>query len=100
MDNLTGSQRRFLRSLANTMNPVIHIGKNGLTDQVFSAINEALDTHELIKLRFLEFKEKKKELSVKIEHVCRCEMVGMVGHVALFFRQQADAEKRGIKLPQ
>ena len=99
MQKLRGAQRRHLRSMANTLKPHIFIGKNGLTEQVFAAIDAALDDHELIKLRFLEFKEEKKELSVDIEKHCRCEMVGMVGHVALFYRQQMDPDKRQIKLP-
>ena len=99
MEKLKGSQRRFLRGLANRLKPHIHIGKNGLSDQVFSAIEEALEDHELIKVRFLEFKQEKKELSLDIEKQCRCELVGMVGHVALFYRQQTDPEKQKIKLP-
>ncbi len=99
MDKLKGSQRRYLRSLANTMKPNIHIGKNGLTEQVFSAINAELDNHELIKVRYLDFKDQKKELNVQIEETCRCDMVGMIGHVALFYRRQDDPAKRVIKLP-
>jgi len=99
MEKLKGSQRRYLRSLANKMKPVVHVGKNGLSEEVLSAIDDALVDHELIKLRFLEFKDQKKELNAEIEEKCHCEMVGMIGHVALFYRRQEDAEKRVIKLP-
>ncbi|MBN1560419.1 YhbY family RNA-binding protein [candidate division KSB1 bacterium] len=98
MEKLTGAQRRHLRSLANVIKSHIYIGKNGLSESVIAAIDEALD-FELVKIRFLEFKEQKKELSERIENACRCEMVGMVGHVALFYRQQADPQKRSIALP-
>lgn len=99
MEKLKGSQRRYLRSLANQMKPVVFVGKSGLTDAVFTALDEALDDHELIKVRFLEHKDQKKSLSAEIETSCRCEMVGMVGHVALFYRRHPDAEKRTIDLP-
>ena len=99
MQTLNGSQRRYLRSLANTMKPQVMIGKNGLAAPVLQAIHEALDDHELIKIRFLEFKDEKKAMSAEIEKNCRCEMVGMIGHVALFYRQQPDPQKRSIKLP-
>ena len=99
MEKLKGTQRRFLRSLANRMKPVVHIGKSGLTKAVFSAIEESLENHELIKVRFLEFKDQKKELSAEIEKSCDCEMVGMVGHVALFYRRQTDPQKQTIQLP-
>ena len=99
MEKMKGSQRRYLRSLANRMKPHVFIGKNGLADSVYTAIDAALDDFELIKIRFIEFKQEKKELSAEIEKECQCEMIGMVGHVALFYRQQADEEKRLITLP-
>ncbi|MBN1465437.1 YhbY family RNA-binding protein [candidate division KSB1 bacterium] len=99
MKKLTGAQRRHLRGLANTMKPHVAIGKNGLSQAVIAAIDEALDDFELVKIRFLEFKEQKQQLSERIKDACHCEMVGMVGHVALFYREQADPEKRSIALP-
>lgn len=100
MEPLTGALRRYLRGLANPMKPQVVIGKSGLSAQVIDAINEALDSHELIKIRFLEFKDEKKAMSAEIAKTCRCEMAGMVGHVALFYRQQPDPQKRTIKLPK
>lgn len=100
MEKLTGFQRSFLRSLANPMSPQVVIGKGGLSDQVVGAINEALDTHELIKIRFAEFKQEKKMLTAEIEERCNCECVGAIGHVAILFRRQADVQKRHIQLPQ
>ena len=99
MQQLTSSQRRYLRGQGSLIRPHIHIGKNGLAEQVISAIDEALDDHELIKVRFLEFKQEKKELSADIEKICNCEMVGMIGHVAVFFRRHDDPDKRKISLP-
>ncbi len=99
MAKLKGSQRRYLRSLANHLKPMVHIGKNGLSEEVVAAVDDALDDHELIKIRFLEFKDQKKELSAEIEKNCHCDMIGMIGHVALFYRQQDDADKRVITLP-
>jgi len=65
------------------------------------AMNEALDHHELIKVKFIEFKEKEKKLAMvrQIEKAVPCDLVGLVGHMAIFYRQQADAEKRKIVLP-
>jgi RNA-binding protein len=57
--------------------------------------------HELIKIKFNEFKEKeqKKEVSGMIEKKTGAEMIGMIGHTAIFYRQQKDAEKRKIVIP-
>ena len=97
---LKGSQKRYLRGLANTLKPMVFIGRNGLTDQVLDAIDQSLDSHELIKVRFHEFKEMKKELCREIAEKCQCDLAGMVGHVAIFYRQHPDPEKRKISLPQ
>jgi RNA-binding protein len=98
MHQLTSTQKRYLRGQGSLIRPNIFVGKNGLAEQVVKAIDEALDDHELIKVRFLEFKEEKKNLSADIEKLCNCEMVGMIGHVAVFFRRHSDPEKRKISL--
>lgn len=100
MEDLTSFQKSYLRGLANPIKPLVFIGKSGLTEQVTAAIEETLDAHELIKIRFLEFKEGKKLLTAEIEKNCRCECVGTIGHVALFYRRQPEAKKRNIQLPQ
>ena len=66
------------------------------------AMDDALDHHELVKVKFVEFKEKEKKLALveQIEKAVTCEMVGLVGHIATFFRQQSDPEKRKINLPK
>lgn len=99
MINLKPSQKKYLRGLANPLKPIVFIGKGGLTPQVFDAIDEALQKHELIKVKFLEFKEDKKELSREIEEKGHCILSGMIGHVAIFYRQHPDKEKRIIRLP-
>ena len=81
------------------MKPVVQIGKNGLTDQLFAAVDIALNTHELIKIKFLDFQDQKKELFQVITEKCHSEPVGLVGNVAILYRQQADLTKRKITLP-
>ena len=100
MNSLKGFQKRYLRGLGNRLNPVVMIGRSGLTPSVINAIDLALGNHELIKLRFLEYKDAKKELSREIEDAVHAEMVGMVGHTALFYRRQDDLERRTIELPE
>ena len=55
MIELRNPQKRYLRGLGNGLKPTIHIGKSGLTESLLKAIQEALDDHELIKIRFLEY---------------------------------------------
>lgn len=63
--------------------------------------NDALTAHELIKLKFIDFKDRedKKEITETIEKTHACEMVGMIGHTAIFFRRHPEEEKRKIIVP-
>lgn len=91
---LKGSQRKRLRELAHSMDPVVHIGKRGITGEVIKQIDQVLTDHELIKIRFNEFKEEKKDLSARIEDETGCELVGMIGHVGIFYRENPEKEKK------
>lgn len=51
---LTGKQVRALRRLGHHLKPVIMVGRAELTDQVIAATDEALDDHELIKVKLQE----------------------------------------------
>ena len=83
------------------MNPAAFVGHNGVTDTLTAEIDQALEASELIKVKFNEFKEKdqKKELIEKIAMATASHVAGMIGHVAIFYRQNKDAKKRIIKLP-
>jgi len=101
LKELKGLQKKYLRGLAHSFNPAAFIGQKGLTDSLVAEINQALEASELIKVKFNEFKEKdqKKELVGKITHATQCHVVGMIGHVAIFYRQNNNPEKQIIKLP-
>jgi RNA-binding protein len=100
MIELRNPQKRYLRGLGNGLKPTIHIGKSGLTESLLKAIQEALDDHELIKIRFLEYeREEKKQLIEEISITMDAPMVGSIGHTALFYRPQQNLSERKISLP-
>ena len=100
MDKLAGYQRRHLRGLAHGLKPAVIVGGSGLSGPVLQAIDQALANHELIKIRFGDFHETKKSLAAEIGAKLQCEVVGMVGHVAICYRPHPDAEKRRIEVPK
>jgi len=100
MQPLKNYQKKYLRGLGNRLKPVVYIGKNGLSEQVLTSINEALDTHELIKVKYVEFKQQRHELNEQIMKRTNCEMPGQIGFTALFFRRNPDEDKQKIKLPE
>lgn len=95
---LTSSQRKYLRGLAHHLEPVVRVGKSGLTEGLFGELDEALESHELIKVKFVDWKDKKRELSAEIDGRLGCEQVGKIGHVVVFYRPADDPEKRRIQL--
>ena len=102
MKPLTSSQMKYLRGLAHGLKPVVLIGQNGLTDAVVQAADSALNRHELIKVKFNEIKDKaqKKSYAASLESATRSSLVGMIGHIAIFYRRQKDPGKRKISVPQ
>jgi RNA-binding protein len=102
MERLKGFQRKHLRGLAHKMKPLVLVGQRGITDAVARSADEALKKHELIKLKFVDLKEKeeKKRAIAALEKMTESEMVGTIGHTAVFFRQHDDPEKRRIELPE
>ncbi len=99
MDPLKGSQRKYLRGEAHHLKPLVLIGAKGVTDQLLGSVNQALKDHELIKIKFGEFKEAKKEISEEIAQATKSELVGLIGNVAILYRRNPDPEKRKIKMP-
>ncbi len=99
MQEMSKRQRNYLRGLANPLKPHVLLGKQGLSEQVLEKIERELDAHELIKVRFLEYKEERKELTATIVEETGAALVSLIGHVATLYREQRDPERRGITLP-
>lgn len=97
---LTGYQRKYLRGLAHAKKPVVIIGSRGFTQAIIEALDEALNQHELVKVKFNDHKAKdlKERTTVALEASTGATMVGMIGHTAIFFRPHPEPDKRKIKL--
>ncbi len=100
MNNLSSSQRSYLRSQAHHLEPVVLIGKHGITDGTIESIDRVLKARELIKIKFREFKDEKLSLSEKITKLTNSQVVGVIGHTVIIFRQNPDPDKRQIHIPQ
>lgn len=98
---LTGFQRKYLRGLAHSLKPIVLIGSKGVTQSIIDALDEALMDHELVKVKFVDNKNKDfKSIALQdLEGATAAHMVGMIGHTAIFYRPHPDLEKRKISLP-
>ena len=96
---LKPGDRKYLKGLAHHLKPVVHVGKQGLIANLITTLNKALDAHELIKVKFVDLKEQRRELSLEIATRTNSELAGLVGNIAILYRQHPDREKRKIRLP-
>ena len=100
MKNLNSSQRSYLKGKAHPLEPIIYIGKNGLSVGTLNAINSALSKRELIKIKFQEFKNDKQKLSTKIADETSSIVVDIIGHTLILFKESLESEKQKYRLPE
>jgi RNA-binding protein len=98
MDPLTGKQKRKLKSCAHHLKPLVLIGKNGISEGLMAAIEQALDDHELIKMKFIDFKDEKRDFLKKIVGQTGAEVISLIGNIATIFRENDNEAKRKIEL--
>jgi RNA-binding protein len=97
LEPLEGFQRRYLRGLANPIKALVHVGENGISEAVVGALQDALEHHELVKIRLFQPADKQgnaAELAARGQaHLC-----GVVGHTVILYRPHP--EKLRIELPE
>ncbi|MCZ7686642.1 MAG: ribosome assembly RNA-binding protein YhbY [Sandaracinaceae bacterium] len=96
---LNGRQRRHLRSLAHHLEPVIQVGKEGVSPAVVAAADQALADHELIKVRLPQIdREERAEMASALERETGAALAGVTGRVAIYYRRHPSEPK--ITLPR
>ena len=94
---LTGKQNRYLRGLGHHLDPVVMLGKAGLTESIVTKVSEALDTHELIKVKLQDGCELDRKLAAdQLAKVTHAQIVQILGRTFLLYRPTED---RKITLP-
>ena len=91
LPELTGAQKRALKSRAQLLEPVLRLGQSGLTEAFLRGLDEALELHTLVKVA--EFKEEKKTLALKMSEGTASTLIQVVGNVAVFYRPKASLGK-------
>ena len=85
---LNGKQKRLLRGLANPIKPITQIGKDGLSMNFYKSIEDAFNTHELIKVNILKTCELDPNLmAIEICANCHCEFVQKIGRTFVFYKK-------------
>ncbi len=94
---LSGKQKNYLRGVAHNLNPVVMIGGKGLTDAVMAEIENALNQHELIKIKLpSNSKAEKVAALAQITSQTDSQPVQLIGRVGVIYRS---GEEPKITLP-
>jgi len=96
---LTGKQKSYLRSLAHPLKAVVQIGHQGLTAGVLSAVNSALEQHELVKVKVAGDAEvEPSDIAPEIERGTGSQVAQLIGHTLVLYRRREQEPK--IVLPR
>lgn len=86
MVSLTNAQIRQLKAQAQRLKAILKIGKEGLSPEFLAALDQALNHHSLVKVKFDDFKEQKKELTPQLAAKSGSQLVTRVGNVVVLYR--------------
>jgi RNA-binding protein len=87
---LTGKQRRFLRARGHHLDPVVQVGKDGLTEGLIAALDVALNSHELVKVKLGESAgADRRSMGAAIAEAAGGELVQVLGRTVLVYRRRA-----------
>lgn len=98
MIELTSKQRKILEKAAHDLQPVVIVGGAGVTDGVMSMVDSSLKAHELLKIKFNEYKDEKVELTQDICAKCDATLVRIIGNVAILYKEAEKEEDRKYSL--
>lgn len=95
----TNAQRKFLRGMGQTLQPVVYVGARGAIRSVVNAVSEQLEIHELIKIRVHESAGMTTEVAALwLRGETGADIVQILGHVLVLYKPRK--EKPTIKLPK
>jgi len=89
---LSGQERAALRKQAQKLDPMVSIGKSGYSSAVRKAIDESLTAHELVKVKFQDCKDERKEIMQRCAVELKAVMVAVTGNTGVLFRKHDDVE--------
>jgi RNA-binding protein len=80
-----------LKGRAQMLKPLVRLSHDGITQKIITALNQALDQHELVKVKFMAMKDQKKVLAKALEVASDSRLVQQVGHTATYWRAKKAA---------
>ena len=91
---LSSKQRAFLRSMANTMDPIMQVGKGGIAEELITSVDSALEARELIKMSALETAPvTAREAADELAEATGADVVAVVGRRFVLYRPSKKKKK-------
>ncbi len=91
---MNGKQRAYLKSLANTLNPLLQVGKNGISDSFIKQLDKSLEDHELVKINVLNNSpDEAKDIIGEILEATGSEFVQQLGNKLTIYRESKENKK-------
>jgi RNA-binding protein len=94
--SLDPKQKKYLKGIGHSLSPVVTVADKGLTDNVMAAIEEALNAHELIKVKVRLQREARVDIYSEICEQTGAELITTIGMVLLIYRP---TKKNLVELP-
>jgi RNA-binding protein len=91
---LSSAERKALKAKAHALKPVVWVGEDGITPGVVAATDEALEVHELIKVRLRGATDKAAALAL-LAGGTDAALVGSIGHIGILFRKRGAPRSDG-----
>lgn len=100
MNKLTSSQRSYLTKRSHKIKPVVYIGKEGLTESIGKAANEAFKHNEIVKVKFASNRELKRDISLELESFTDSFLIRVIGHIAIYYKPFDEKADRVLHPPK
>ena len=97
---MKGSERAELRAEAHHLSATVHVGQHGLSPSLIASLDDALRTHELVKVKLGKAADvKPKDAAGQLAGATKSEVIQVIGRTATFYRENPDLKKKKGDLP-
>jgi RNA-binding protein len=97
---MKGSERAELRAEAHHLSATVHVGQHGLSPSLITSLDDALRTHELVKVKLGKAADvKPKDAAGQLAGATKSEVIQVIGRTATFYRENPDLKKKKGDLP-
>lgn len=97
---MKGSERAELRAEAHHLSATVHVGQHGLSPSLITSLDDALRTHELVKVKLGKAADlKPKDAAGQLAGATKSEVIQVIGRTATFYRENPELKKKKGDLP-